>query len=102
MLAIALLTTLSGYAQVVDQSSKVIVGTYVSTRNGKIQIKGEDGSIYLLDASSIDSSIKISGDGDKANVSTADGLPELKSGSTVIINVEGIVVAEVKEARNEN
>ncbi len=80
-----------------NQGPKVIVGTYVSAQGGKIKIKGRDGNIYLLEKESIDSSVIVRDGFDRVNVMTSDGIKELKEGSTVVINVKGIVLIEVKE-----
>ncbi|MFI3293269.1 MAG: hypothetical protein SNI70_07095 [Rikenellaceae bacterium] len=96
----ALVVTISAYAQQSDQESRVIIGTYVSVQNDKIKISGRDGNIYLLDKENIDSSVILRNESDQLYVLCSDGLKELKAGSTVVINVKGIVLVEVKEIQN--
>lgn len=93
-----LVVTLSAYAQQEDQLSKVIVGTYVSAQGGKIKIEGQDGNIYLLDHETVESSVIIRDGLNQVYVMSSDGLKELNVGSTVVVNVKGIVLVDVKES----
>ncbi len=84
-------------ADVKNRTPKVVIGTYVSAQNGEIKIQGNDGNVYMLDRKSIDSSVTIRDGYDKVNVASTDGIKELKVGSTVIINIKGVVFVEIKE-----
>lgn len=99
-MTIALLFILSAHAQQSNQEPTVIIGTYISVQNGEIKIMGRDGNIYLLAKENIDSSVILRSDSDQLYVLCSDGLKEIKVGSTVVINVKGIVLVDVKKAQN--
>lgn len=98
----AFILTLTGYAKEQDnQNPKVIIGKCFSTKGEKIKIKGQDGNIYLLDKNSIESSIVIQKDDTDTNVQTAKGFKDIKEGTTVVINIKGVVFVDIKETKTK-
>ncbi len=96
IVALILSATITTYA---NQEPKVIVGTCLSVQEGKVTIKGSDGNVYQLALDSIDSSIKVNDGSEQVNVSSMDGVSDIQVGSTVVVNIKGVVLVEVKETQ---